>query len=64
MAHGAGLSAVWGAWARYVYKEDVARFVKFAVNVMGLTENTENPEETALAGLKLWKISSAPLRCL
>lgn len=52
VAHGAGLSAVWGAWARYVYKEDVARFVKFAVNMMGLTENKENPEETALAGIE------------
>ncbi|MBQ8185193.1 MAG: iron-containing alcohol dehydrogenase [Lachnospiraceae bacterium] len=52
VAHGAGLSAVWGAWARYVYKEDAARFVKFAVNVMGLAENKENPEETALAGIE------------
>ncbi len=52
VAHGAGLSAVWGSWARYVYKEDVARFVKFAVNVMGITENVEAPEETALAGIK------------
>ncbi len=52
VAHGAGLSAVWGSWARYVYKEDVARFVKFAVNVMGITENAEAPEETALAGIK------------
>lgn len=51
VAHGAGLAAVWGAWARYVYKEDVARFVKFAVNVMGISENKENPEETALAGI-------------
>lgn len=51
VAHGAGLSAVWGAWARYVYKEDVDRFVKFAVNVMGLEKNEENPEETALAGI-------------
>lgn len=51
VAHGAGLSAIWGTWARYVYKEDVARFVTFAVNVMGLTENKENPEETALAGI-------------
>ncbi len=52
VAHGAGLSAVWGSWARYVYKENVARFVKFAVNVMGITENAEAPEETALAGIK------------
>lgn len=51
IAHGAGLAAVWGTWARYVYKENVARFVKLATNVFGLPYNTTNPEATALAGI-------------
>lgn len=52
VAHGAGLSAVWGSWARYVYKEDAARFVKFAENVMGIAKDREAPEKTALAGIE------------
>lgn len=52
VAHGAGLSAVWGSWARYVYKEDVMRFARFGVNVWGLNLNYESPEETALAAIE------------
>ena len=52
VAHGAGLAAVWGSWARYVYKENVSRFVKFAVNVMGVTPDYTNPEATAIAGIE------------
>lgn len=36
VAHGAGLAAVWGSWARYVCSHAPHRFVKFAVNVMGV----------------------------
>ena len=52
VAHGAGLSAVWPSWARYVYKHDVARFAQFAVRAMGLEMNYFNPEETALRGIE------------
>lgn len=52
VAHGAGLAAVWGSWARYVYKENVARFVQFAVNVMGVPNNFRDPEATALEGIQ------------
>ncbi|MCI8599547.1 MAG: iron-containing alcohol dehydrogenase [Lachnospiraceae bacterium] len=52
VAHGAGLAAVWGSWARYVYKSDVARFAKFAVNVMGIPYDYANPEKTALEGIE------------
>jgi hypothetical protein len=52
VTHGAGLAAVWGAWARYVYQEDVMRFARFGVNVWGLNLNYENPEETALAAIQ------------
>lgn len=53
VAHGAGLAAVWGAWARYVYKADVMRFARYGVNVWGLAMNYENPEETALEAIKV-----------
>ncbi len=51
VAHGAGLSAVWPSWARYVYKHDIARFAQFAVRVMGVDLNCFNLEETALKGI-------------
>ena len=50
VTHGAGLTAVWPSWARYVYKNCLPRFVKFAVNVMGVTPGGTD-EETALAGI-------------
>lgn len=52
VAHGAGLAAVWGSWARYVYKDDVARFAKFAVNVMGIAYDYADPEKTVLLGIE------------
>lgn len=51
VAHGAGLAAVWASWARYTFREDVERFVKFAVNVMGIAADPADPEKTALAGI-------------
>ena len=36
VAHGAGLAAIWGSWARYVCKNRLDRFEKFALNVMGV----------------------------
>ena len=50
VAHGAGLAAVWGSWARYVYKDCLPRFRRFAVNVMGVAE-TGTDEEIALNGI-------------
>ena len=41
VAHGAGLAAVWGSWARYVNHAAPHRFVKFAVEVMGVTPGEE-----------------------
>lgn len=52
VAHGAGLAAVWGSWARYVYKEKPERFAQFAVNVMGITNDFSNPCKTACAGIR------------
>ena len=50
VTHGAGLTAVWPSWARYVYKNCLPRFVKFAVNVMGVSPAATD-EETALVGI-------------
>ena len=52
VAHGAGLAALWPSWARYVYKENMKRFVQFAVNVMGVHNNFNDPEQTALKGIE------------
>ncbi|MCF0175325.1 MAG: iron-containing alcohol dehydrogenase, partial [Bacteroidales bacterium] len=51
VAHGAGLAAIWPAWARYVMHEDLSRFVSFAVNVMGCTHEGDM-EQTALRGIE------------
>ena len=50
VTHGAGLAAIWPSWARYVYKDCLPRFVKFATDVMGV-EPAASDEETALAGI-------------
>ena len=52
VTHGAGLAAVWPSWARYVYKEEVSRFVQFAVNVMDVPNDFSDPEGTALKGIE------------
>ena len=52
VTHGAGLAAVWGSWARYVYKHNVNRFAQFAVNVLGVYNHFDNPERTALEGIE------------
>jgi len=49
-AHGAALTAVWGSWARYVYKNCLNRFHLFAVQVMGVRPNGTR-EELALKGI-------------
>jgi len=49
--HGAGLAAVWGSWARYVYRDCVDRFARFAVNVMGVKADGA-PEEIAVKGIE------------
>lgn len=50
VAHGAGLAAIWGSWARYVLQDCIPRFYRFARNVMGITE-AGSEEEIALKGI-------------
>lgn len=52
VAHGAGIAAVWGSWARYVYMDKPMRFAQYAVNVLGLPMDYSHPERTALEGIK------------
>ncbi len=52
VAHGAGLAAIWGAWAYHVYKADVSRFVRYAQNVWGIQQGDATPEETAVKGIE------------
>ena len=51
VAHGAGLSAIWGSWARYVYLENPERFAQFATNVFDIPCFSDF-EKTALAGIE------------
>jgi len=52
VTHGAGLAAVWGSWARYVYKADVMRFARYGVHVLGLPMDFLCPENTALEAIR------------
>ena len=52
IAHGAGLSIIFPAWMKFVYKHDVNRFAQFGNRVFNLEINLNNPEETALLAIK------------
>ncbi len=63
VTHGAGLAAIWGSWARYVYRDCLHRFFRYAVKVMGVrpdpgiysgdaAESQAATERTALAGIE------------
>lgn len=54
VTHGAGLAAVWPSWARYVYRECLPRFVRFAKNVMGVSDKGSE-EEIAVQGIEAMK---------
>lgn len=51
VTHGAGLAAIWPSWARYVYQENLDRFVKFARQVMNVDMDVPD-EEVALEGIR------------
>lgn len=64
--HGAGLSIVFPAWMKYVYKRNIPLFVQFAVNVWGVSDSVRNSEEIALKGIeeteKFFKSLNLPVR--
>lgn len=49
VTHGAGLSAIWGSWARYVVDAKPARFAQLAKNLFGI-EGVDDAQ-TALKGI-------------
>lgn len=51
VTHGAALAAIWPSWARYVCKDCLPRFVKYAINVMKV-EPGSTDGETALKGIE------------
>ncbi len=51
VAHGAGLAAIWGSWARYVYQVNPERFAQFATNVFDIPADGSDFETTALRGI-------------
>ncbi|WP_142414116.1 iron-containing alcohol dehydrogenase [Hathewaya massiliensis] len=50
ISHGAGLAIIFPAWAKYVYKENVDLFSRFAEKIFDIKEGT--PEEKALKGIE------------
>ena len=50
VAHGASLSAVWEAWAEYVYMEEPERFARYARTVWDISE--EDPVQAARLGIR------------
>jgi hypothetical protein len=54
-AHGAGLAVIMPAWMEFVYKHNVMRFCQMATRVFGCAMDFENPENTAVAGIKAFR---------
>ena len=52
VAHGASLSAIWDSWARYCFRTNPARFVKFGIQVWGLDPSGKDDETLALEAIQ------------
>ena len=50
--HGFGLAVIHPVLYRHIYKDNLAQFAKFAVNVWGIDPDGKTEEETALAGIE------------
>lgn len=51
VAHGAGLAAIWGSWARYVLDAKPQRFAQFAYRIFDLPQ-TGDPAADGLRGIE------------
>jgi hypothetical protein len=49
LPHGESLSIAWPAWARYVYRDNIARFAKYARTVWNISDTDD--EAAAVAGI-------------
>ncbi len=54
-AHGAGLAVIMPAWMEFVYKHNPLRFAQAATSIWGCQMDFENPEVTALEGIKRFR---------
>ena len=52
VAHGAGLSVAFPAWARYIYKLDLGRFCQYAQRVWDIDGDGLSRDELALKGIE------------
>jgi hypothetical protein len=53
IAHGAGLSIIFPAWMKYVYRHGIKRFTQFASRVWGVDSYFDEEEYMALEGIRL-----------
>lgn len=56
VAHGAGLAVVFPAWMKHTMKNDLNRFVQWAVRVWNVDLDVYNPEATAQEGI--WRMEA------
>jgi hypothetical protein len=49
--HGRTLGIIFPAWMKYVYKENIGRFMQFATNVFDVSVVNKSPEQIALEGI-------------
>jgi alcohol dehydrogenase YqhD (iron-dependent ADH family) len=50
--HGVSLSIIFPAWMKYVYRDNLEIFNKFAINVFGVIDIAKSEEHIALEGIK------------
>ena len=55
VAHGAGLAVMMPVWMEYVHNHNVMRFCQMATRVFGCQMNFEDPEATALEGIRRFR---------
>jgi alcohol dehydrogenase len=66
VAHGAGLSVIFPAWMKFVYKQRLPQFIKFAMRVWNVDYDYNTPERTAREGIQrfeqFYRQSCMPVR--
>lgn len=55
IAHGAGLAIVFPNWMKYVYKNSINKFKKYAINIWNVDTKNKTDEEIALEGINKTK---------
>lgn len=55
IAHGAGLSIIFPAYMKYIYKKALVKFKRFAVNIWNIATTGKTDEEIALEGIEKTK---------